>query len=162
MREWTQQRSAGHRRFAPRVAPAGCVGLLLAVLLFGQAMPAAAQDPEPFMAKLTAAWTRGDAQAITELADQTGISLEVDGREVGSITPRQAAAVLRRIFDGQETVRVTAGSLRRLPGNETRAYAEIIWERRPRGTTQTQRANVFVALSRDAAGWRITEIRLMP
>ncbi len=121
-----------------------------------------AQNVDAFVSKVATAWTRGDANAITALIDQRGIALEVQGTHVGSITPRQATAVLRRVFEDTETIRATAGAVKRTPGNDARAYAEIVWERRARGTTQPERVNVFIALARDGDTWRITEIRLIP
>ncbi|MEO5509470.1 MAG: hypothetical protein ABIV28_01165 [Longimicrobiales bacterium] len=121
-----------------------------------------AQNVNAFVANVASAWSRGDANAIAAFADQQGIALEVEGTHVGSISPRQAAAVLRRVFEDRETVRATAGAVKRLSGNDKRAYAEIVWERRARGTTQPERINVFIALAREGDVWRITEIRLIP
>jgi hypothetical protein len=123
--------------------------------------PAHAQDVNAFMTKVASAWTRGDAGALAAFANPQGITLEVEGTHVGSITPRQAASVLKRVFDDRETLRATPGAVKRLPGNNARAYAEIKWERRARGTTQPEKINVFIALARDGDVWHITEIRLI-
>jgi hypothetical protein len=121
-----------------------------------------AQSVNAFIAKVATAWSRGDVDAITAAIHPAGIALEVEGTHVGAITPRQAAAVLRKVFEDRETIRATAGAARLLPGDDRRAYAEIVWERRARGTTQPQHVNVFIALAREGREWRITEIRLMP
>ena len=136
------------------------LALTLLVLCFPGS--AQAQDVDGFMARVASAWRRGDAEAISALADRGGISIEVEGTHVGAIPPRQAAAVLRRVFTDRETIKAVAGPARTMPGNQRRAYAEIVWERRSRGTTQPERVNVFIAVARDGAAWRITEIRLMP
>ena len=120
-----------------------------------------AQNVNAFMTKVAEAWARGDVDAITAAADPAGIALEVEGTHVGAITSRQAGAVLRKVFEDRETIRATAGAVKVLPGKSSRAYAEIVWERRSRGTTQPEHVNVFVALARDGNAWRITEIRLM-
>ena len=121
-----------------------------------------AQEADDFMARVAAAWRKGDAEAVTAMGDRDGISIEVEGTHVGSIAPRQAAAVLRRVFADRETLKAVAGPARTVAGNKRRAYAEIVWEHRARGTTQSQKINVFIAAARDGAVWRITEIRLMP
>jgi hypothetical protein len=120
-----------------------------------------AQDADGFMARVATAWRKSDAEAVSMLGDPDGISIEVEGRHVGSIAPRQAAAVLRRVFADRETVKAIAGPARTMPGNARRAYAEIVWEHRVRGTTQPMKVYVFIAAARDGAAWRITEIRLL-
>ena len=136
--------------------------LTVVMLLLCARADAHAQDADDFMARVASAWRKGDAAAVSELGDRDGIAIEVEGRHVGSIAPRQAAAVLRRVFADRETIKAVAGPARTMPGNERRAYAEIVWEHRARGTTQPEKVNVFIAAARDGAVWRITEIRLMP
>ena len=131
------------------------------VLLLSAHAEVHAQDADGFMARVAAAWRKSDAEAVSALGDPDGISIEVDGRHVGSIAPRQAAAVLRRVFSDRETTKAVAGPARTMPGNARRAYSEIVWEHRVRGTTQPVKINVFIAAARDGAAWRITEIRLM-
>jgi hypothetical protein len=46
-------------------------------------------------------------------------------------------------------------------GQPARAFGEITWTTRARGTTIPERANLFVAFVREGDAWRITEIRLM-
>ncbi|HEX6694188.1 MAG TPA: hypothetical protein VF035_05825 [Longimicrobiales bacterium] len=131
------------------------------ILLLSARAELHAQAADGFMARVAAAWRKSDAEAVSLLGDQAGIAIEVDGRHVGSIAPRQAAAVLRRVFADRESLSAVAGTARTMPGNARRAYAEIVWEYRVRGTTQPVKANVFIAAARDGAAWRITEIRLM-
>lgn len=131
------------------------------MLMLAPLTAAHAQDVDAFMLRVANAWGREDAGAIAGYADRNGISLEVEGIHVGSVSPRQAAAVLRRVFGDRETLKVRAGDARMMRGSRDRAYAELVWERRARGTTQTERVNIFVAVALDAAGWHITEIRLM-
>jgi ketosteroid isomerase-like protein len=113
------------------------------------------------MTSVASAWSRGDVDALANLASRQGITLEVDGTHVGSISARQVAAVLKRVFDDRRTIKATAGTSRMLPGTSSRAYAEVVWERRARGTTESERVNVFFALAKESDGWHITEIRLM-
>ena len=123
------------------------------------ALPLHAQDPSQTMERVAAAWHKGDANAITALAARAGISVDVDGRAVGPLGARQAAAVLRRVFDDRESVNARA-SMTRATGND-RAFGEISWNMKARGTTIPERATIFIALIREDGGWRVSEIRLL-
>ncbi len=131
------------------------------ITVFALHSGAHAQNVNTFMSKVASSWAKGDANGIAAVAHPQGITLEVEGTHVGSITPRQAVAVLKRVFDDRETIRATAGAVKRMPNNDARAYAEIVWDRRARGTTEPERINVFIALASDGDAWRITEIRLL-
>lgn len=141
-------------------AVAGLAGsAMLAVLL--PPAPAAAQDLEQTLGRVAAAWHRGDAHAITRLAARGGISLDVDGRTVGPLGPRQAAAVIRRIFEDCESVGARSNMARTVGGSPASAFGEITWTSRVRGTTIPERATLFVAFVREDDRWRITEIRII-
>jgi hypothetical protein len=137
--------------------------LALLFLLAGNT-PAAAQGGELLRAleRVTQAWARGDADALAAQAARSGLSLEVDGRQVGPLGSRQAAAALRRVFDERETVGLRPGQADIAVGSPQRAFVELAWFTRARGTTIPERATVFVALVREDGGWRVTEIRLLP
>jgi hypothetical protein len=134
--------------------------LAAALSLFGSAA-LSAQGLEPVLRRVASAWHKGDARAITALRANTGISLDVDGTSVGPLGDRQAAAVLRRMFDDRESVSATPRVGRAVGGQPARAFGEITWTTRVRGTTIPERANLFVAFVREGDAWRITEIRLM-
>ena len=129
---------------------------LLAVLF---AAPAHAQNPAQALERIANAWHKGDANAITALAARAGISVDVDGRAVGPLAGRQAAAVLRRVFDDRESVSART-SMSRATGND-RAFGEISWSMKARGTTIPEKATIFVALIREDGDWRVSEIRLL-
>lgn len=138
--------------------------LMLALALPGlawTALPAAAQNLEQSLNRVAAAWHRGDAGAITELGAAAGISIDVDGSTVGPLGPRQAAAVLRRVFEDRESVGVRTSLTRAVGGEPARAFGELTWEVRSRGTTIPEQAKLFVALVHESGQWRITEIRLL-
>lgn len=120
-----------------------------------------AQNVTTFVNSVATAWERGDVDAITSMSARQGIAFNVDDTHVGAVSGRQAGAVLRRVFEDTRTIRATTASAKLLPGSDVRAYGEIVWERRTRGTTRAERINVFVALERAADGWHITEIRVM-
>jgi hypothetical protein len=67
--------------------------------------------------------------------------------------------VLRRVFDDRESVAARA-SMTRATGND-RAFGEIRWDAKARGTTIPERATIFIALIREEGGWRVSEIRLL-
>jgi hypothetical protein len=138
------------------------LGALAALLLLAAGpRTVAAQDLEETLARVAAAWHRGDAGSITALAARGGISIDVDGRSVGPLAPRQAAPVIRRVLDERESVGVRSNMARRVGGSPARAFGEITWTTRARGTTIPERATVFVAFVLEDDRWRITEIRLM-
>jgi hypothetical protein len=132
---------------------------LFAVLALLLASPAHAQNPAQTLERIAAAWHKGDANAITALAARAGISVDVDGRAVGPLGARQAAAVLRRVFGDRESVSART-SMSRATGND-RAFGEISWSMKARGTTIPERATIFVALIREDGDWRVSEIRLL-
>lgn len=131
---------------------------LLALVLAPGPVPA--QDIGDMTQRLTLAWARGDASEIASLIAERGASINVEGKTAGPLATRQAGAVLRRMFSDVETVGVTLTSKKRLPGEPARAYLELLWVRRIRGTTIPDQRTVFVAMVAEGDGWRITDIRL--
>ena len=136
------------------------VMMAAALSMLGSAA-ASAQDLEVVLRRVASAWHRGDARVISALRADGGISLDVDGASVGPLGDRQAAAVLRRVFDDRESVSATPRVGRTVGGQPARAFGEITWTTRARGTTIPERATLFVAFVREGEAWRITEIRLM-
>jgi hypothetical protein len=134
---------------------------LIALLLVSGSRPAAAQELRPLLERVASALQRADVGGISALGARAGISLDVEGPNVGPLGPRQTAAVLRRLFEDRETVSARVNTIREVGGDPRRAFGEIIWLTRARGTTIPERATVFVALVRERTGWRVTEIRLL-
>jgi hypothetical protein len=122
---------------------------------------AAAQELDAVINRVTNAWARGDVGTIVSLASRSGISLDVDGRAVGPLPPRQAGAVLRRVFDGLETADARPGRTRSAGGSPQRAFSQIAWTTRVRGTSIGEQTTVFIAWVREDGGWRINQIRLV-
>jgi hypothetical protein len=136
--------------------------LLAMVAMAVAALPVAAQDLAQTVDRIGAAWHRGDAATITGLAARAGIALDVDGgRRVGPLPSRQAAAVLRRVFEDRESVGARTVMTRSSGGQPAQAFGEIVWTARARGTTIPDTARVFIALVMEDDRWRITEIRLL-
>lgn len=135
--------------------------VLALTFLLTVAAAASAQQLGPVLQRVASAWHEGDARAITALSARSGISLDVDGSTVGPLAARQSAAVLRRVFDDRESVSAAPRVSRTVGGDPARAFGEIAWTTRARGTTIPERATLFVAFVREGEAWRITEIRLM-
>ena len=140
------------------------VATALLALLVGSAAAVAAQqrDLEQVVGRLAAYWARGDAAGLATLAARSGLAIDLGGDAMGPLGPRQAAAVLRRVFDDRETVWGQPRSSKLVDDAPPRAFGEFTWTARVRGTTISERMIVFVALVREDAGWRITQIRLNP
>jgi predicted sugar kinase len=140
-----------------RIAPV----MTALTLLLCTVHAAVAQDLEPTLERVAAAWHRADASGISGLVSKAGVSLDVDGGSVGPLAPRQAAAVLRRVFEDRESVSARVSMFRELANDRDRAFGEITWSLRARGTTQPQRATIFVGFVREGNAWKVNEIRLL-
>ena len=141
------------------------VALLVATAAAAAAPPVRAQEaPElaPLLQRIATLWAAGDAGAIARHVAQAGVELEVGGRSVGPIAPRQVAAALRRVFAGRETVSVVATRAEPVGGAEGRAYGELAWGHRPGAHARTEQTTVFVGLVREGRGWRVSQIRILP
>jgi hypothetical protein len=137
---------------------------LLAILLLLASAPAArAQDArlEQVLERFAAAWARGDVAAITALTPRSGVSVETERGALGVLAQRQAAAAIRRLFDGRQTVSIRPGMAQVVGGSPPRAFGELTWTTRSRGTTVTERAVIFLALVKEGDNWRITQIRIL-
>lgn len=132
---------------------------VIALFAIAPAAAASAQDLDPLVQRVTSAWKRSDASAIASFISGDGVSLEIGGARVGPLPPRQAAAALRKLFDSVETVSVHSGMAKLVSGAPKRAFVEINWTTRARGTTVPQRSTIFIALVLEGDRWRVTEIR---
>lgn len=135
--------------------------LALALTLLAAATGARAQDIRPFAEGLAHAWERGDVNALGNRSAKAGLSLDVGGERVGPVSSRQVGALLKRVFDDRETISVRVGSAREMHGENKRAFVELNWVTRSRGTSIPDSTTVLFSLELDQEQWRITEIRLM-
>ncbi|MEJ2187106.1 MAG: hypothetical protein P8Z36_14415 [Gemmatimonadota bacterium] len=106
-------------------------------------------------------WAEGNAAGLAALASADGLSVELDGRPLGPLHARQAAAALRRLFDQRETISIYPGMSGRVAGDDNSAFVEFDWIVRISGTTIPEHVTVFVALKRENNSWRVTEIRVL-
>ncbi|MGH7577569.1 MAG: hypothetical protein ACREM1_20895 [Longimicrobiales bacterium] len=133
--------------------------LLVASGILLAAQSVRAQDLDPLVAHITRAWNQADAGEIASLASSQGVSLQISGVQVGPLSARQVAAALRKLFESLETVDARAGIHRELAGSPRRAFIEVTWTTRSRGTTQPEQSKVFLGLTLEDDAWRVTEIR---
>lgn len=136
---------------------------LLAVALTATATRAHAQQLDIVMKQFAGAWTRNDEKVIAALIARDGASIETDAGRLGPLGARQAAAVLRVLFDERATRNVQTRQTQSVGGTPQKAYSELIWTTVAPETTQPMRITVFVELVLEYERyWRVTKIRLLP
>jgi hypothetical protein len=113
------------------------------------------------MNRLVRQWAEGNAAGLAALASTDGLSIELEGRPLGPLHARQAAAALRRLFDQRETLSIYRGMSGQVAGDANSAFVEFDWIVRLQGTTIPEHVTVFVALKREDKNWRVTEIRIL-
>jgi hypothetical protein len=140
-------------------------GLLVAALALALAVaPVTAQQTDDLaglLDSLATLWERNDASRLVGLGADVGLELDVHGTPMGPLAGRRAAAALRHLFQAQETVAVRPNSASRVAGTDDRAFIEMTWEVRQAGG-MTERSTVFMGLVREARGWRVSQIRILP
>lgn len=142
--------------------------VLLAALLALVAIPAGAraqERPAPleaFVAQVARLWAAGDAGAIAALAPEDGrILLDVGADGPGDVQARHAAAALRGLFAGRETVSVRPTQVTISGGDPVRGFGELAWTSRGRGVSDAQAGVVYLGVVWEGRAWRIREIRLL-
>jgi hypothetical protein len=119
-------------------------------------------DLSGLLDSLVTLWERNDASRLVGLGADVGLELDVYGTPMGPLAGRRAAAALRHLFQAQETVAVRPTSVSRVAGTDDRAFVELTWEVRQAGGLMTESATVFMGLVREARGWRVSQIRILP
>lgn len=139
------------------------VGYILLGLLLSCIASASAQEAEldRVIDRLAAAWAQADAATLAAQSARKGVSIDLDGEPVGPLTPRQAAAVLRKVFMGRTTKTLSTGLSRTVGGEPPRAFGELAWTARAQGTSIPEKSTIFLAFVWEEDGWRITQIRLL-
>ena len=127
-------------------------------------VPVRAQDDglEGAFARFAGMWARGDADDLARLMPEGGVIINVGDGPMGPLNGRQAAALLRQLFEQGETVGVQAGMLERVGGRPPRGFGAITWITRPEGTRVPLRRTVYFGLTWVDGAWRVAEIRLIP
>ena len=114
------------------------------------------------MSRFSGAWRQNDDKGIAAMIAREGATIETGEARLGPLGARQAAAVLRSLFEGRDTRSVQTRQMQDVGGTPQKAYAEVIWTTLAPETTQPLRVIVFVewVLEQDKQ-WRITRIRLL-
>ena len=136
---------------------------LLALLVLPSA--ALAQDVDDLQSafrSMSSRWARSDASGLVRHLAPEGVSIDVSDGPMGPLSERQAAALLRQLFDQGETVSVESGMLERVGGTPPRAFGAITWITRPRGTQVPVRRTVYFGLEWVDGAWKVADIRLIP
>jgi hypothetical protein len=136
--------------------------MLVAIATVASAASAPAQQLESAMSRFSGAWRQSDDKGVASMIARDGATIETSDGRLGPLGPRQAAAVLRSLFEGRDTRGVRTRQMQDVGGSPQKAYAEIIWTTLAPETTQPMRVVVFVewVLEQDKT-WRITRIRLL-
>lgn len=137
------------------------LSLVAVGLLAGPVSAQEVDDLAGLMDSLAVLWSRGDAAGLAAHMAEDGLDLEIHGETVGPLEGRRAAAALRQLLGGQETVSVEPGSASRVVGAEDRAFGELTWVVRMPGAAMTEDNKIFVALVREERQWRLTQIRIL-
>lgn len=135
--------------------------LVFALALFS-VRAAHAQRLDDIVLHVADAWAHGDARALVALGTRDGLLIETRDSRTGPLASRQAAALLRRLFEDRQTVSIKPGMTQLMSGSPRRAFAEMTWITRAPDTTETERTTVFIEFVLADDRWQITQIRLLP
>lgn len=138
--------------------------VLLAVLFLApRALHAQSSAPlEAFVASVARLWAQGDADGIARLAPSDGrILLDLEGDGPGEVQERNAAAALRRLFGGRETVSTRATQVTVAGGTPARGFGELSWVARQRGVADTRQTVVYVGAVWENGAWHLRELRIL-
>lgn len=138
------------------------IALLVFALALLNVRAAHAQRLDDIVLHLTDAWAHGDARAVVALSTRDGLLIETRDSRTGPLGSRQAAAVLRRLFEDRQTISIKPGMTQVMSGTPRRAFAEITWITRAPDTTEMERLTVFIEFVLADERWQITQIRLLP
>jgi hypothetical protein len=120
-----------------------------------------AQNLEAVVNRLADYWAGGDATSVAAMAARGGIRLNIEGKSVGPLAVRQATALLRDLFEERETINVRKMTPQIVGGQPPRAFGELSWMMRARGTTIPERTSVLISLVLEDGRWRVNEIRFV-
>lgn len=145
-----------------RVAPPLLV--LLALLFAATPAPAQRATPAPldaFIREVAYLWSGSDARALAELMPESAELILDTGAGMEAVQPRHAAAALRALFAGRQSVSVRPVRITMAGSRPPQGFGELTWSFRSRGSPTAQNTSVYIGVAWTEEGWRITELRLM-
>lgn len=125
------------------------------------ALPAQERGLESVASLLAQVWDAGDAEGIAAFVSRSGARVDLGESRKGSLAPRQAASVLRRLFLHQHRGSASLARSSVVGGEPPRGFAELRWRTTTDGTTEPELRTVFVGFVREEGRWRVAEIRLL-
>ena len=117
---------------------------------------------ERFAGTVAYLWSVGDAEALAELVPEQGQIVLDTGSGSQAVNSRHAAAALRALFGEHQGASAKLVRTTLSGGQPARGFGEVNWTFRTRGAPITRSRTVYVGTVWTPAGWRISEIRLMP
>lgn len=137
--------------------------LLAVCLMFGLSSGLClAQSLEDAAANVASLWGAGEVSELEKTLSDSGVRLQWDSNQVGSLDPRHAAASIREYLGSRQGTGTRVTRFEEVGGDPPKGYAEIWWESRILGTSDVLARTVFVAFVSEDGGWRVTELRVLP
>ena len=107
-------------------------------------------------------WGGGGVSGLEGSMSRSGVRLQWEGRQVGSLDPQHAVASIREYMGSREAAGTRVTRVEAVGGEPPKGYAEIRWESRIQGTSDVVARTVFVAFVSENGAWRVTELRVLP
>ena len=130
----------------PAVAPTVCLG----------------QGLEQAAAGFATQWAASDVSGLQSRFSQSGVSIQWEARPLGSLSPQRAGVSIREYLENREAASARVSRVGEVGGEPPRGFAEIRWESRVRGVSETVTRTVFLAFVYEDGTWRVAELRVLP
>ena len=141
-------------------------GLILGMLgvSVGAGAPAVClgQDLEQAAAGFATQWAAGDVSGLQARFSQGGVRVQWEARPLGALSPRRAGASIQEYLENREAASARVSRTGEVGGDPPRGFAEIRWESRVQGVSETVTRTVFVAFVYEDDTWRVAELRVLP
>ena len=117
---------------------------------------------ETFVQQVTQLWSQGTVGGLMELVPVDGRVVLDTGSGTEMVNGRHAAAALRALFSGRESVSARPIRITLAGGTPARGFGEVAWSFRTRGAPGPQTRSVYIGALREGDGWRLNELRVLP
>lgn len=104
----------------------------------------------------------GEVADLEGSLSPSGVRLQWEAHQVGSLDPRHAMASIREYLGSREGAGVRVTRVQEVGGEPPKGYAEIRWKSRIQGTSDLVVRTVFVAFVSEDGMWRVSELRVLP
>ena len=120
------------------------------------------QNLEQAAAGFATQWAAGDVSGLQARFSQGGVRVQWEARPLGALSPRRAGASIQEYLENREAASADVSRTGEVGGEPPRGFAEIRWESRVRGISETVTRTVFVAFVYEDGTWRVAELRVLP